>query len=162
MRRLTAVRWLHHSDALSVQFIRYAVVGAIAAAADLAVFYVVNGVYGRHYLIAQTAAFMVGLAVNYTLSVAWVFRSSGRVPREALLFTAIGVGGLLLSYLLLWLLIDVLSVRLLRNLVAKAITACIVLAWNFFMRRRFAFARPPADLGPAMSEPASPASISQS
>jgi putative flippase GtrA len=140
MRRSLSTLLLDRSDAVAVQFVRYAFVGAVAAACDMGAFYAANTMLGWHYLLAQTAGFAVGLLVNYALSVRWVFRSSGRVPQEIGLFVLIGAGGLLLSYALLWLLIDRLGLRELRNMVAKALTAVAVLAWNFGMRRQFVFA----------------------
>jgi putative flippase GtrA len=138
-RGLVARLVVHPSDNPSIQFFRYAIVGGLATAADVGTFYVANSILGWHYLAAQTAGFVIGLAVNYALSIRWVFRSTGRVGREIALFAAIGVAGLLLSYAMLWLLIDIARVRLFRNMVAKLITTLVVLAWNFGMRRQFVF-----------------------
>lgn len=131
--------FLTRTDNAPVQFFRYALVGGLAAAIDMGVFYYAQVSLGMHYIGAQSAGFALGMATNYLLSVTWVFQSTTDRKREIFLFVAIGVGGLLLSYLFLWLLIDGLHLTRYGNMPAKSIAVTAVLAWNFGMRRTFVF-----------------------
>ncbi len=123
-----------------IQFLRYGVVGALAAMVDIGVFYIFNTLVGWHYVAAQSMAFVAGLTVNYLLSVLWVFQSCHRRTKEIVIFVAVGVGGLLLSYLSLYLLIDVLELVYADNMVAKLVTVAVVFVWNFVLRKKYAFA----------------------
>jgi putative flippase GtrA len=136
---LLASYLIQKSDQLSVQFLRYLFVGGAAAAVDTGVFYAAHNITGYHYLGAQTMGFLSGVITNYILSILWVFRSSGSVRKEFTLFVLIGVGGLLMSYASLWLLIDVAELRYFKDMLAKAVTILVGLSWNFLMRRRFVF-----------------------
>lgn len=122
-----------------IQFFRYILVGGIATVVDMGSFYIVDNILLFHYLIAQTVGFILGLTTNYLISIAWVFKSTGNVKKEFILFTLIGIGGLLWSYLILWILIDSLGLHHFQDMLAKSIAVILVLAWNFGMRKKFAF-----------------------
>jgi len=136
---LLATYLIRKSDRISVQFIRYLFVGGVAAGVDTGLFYLSHNRLGHHYITAQSLGFLSGVVTNYLLSLLWVFRTTGRIKREFAFFVLVGIGGLLLSYASLWLLIDLLSVTQFEDMLAKAITISIVLSWNFLMRRRFVF-----------------------
>jgi putative flippase GtrA len=127
------------AERTKIQLFRYVIVGGIAAVIDTGVFMLFSSGVGMHYIAAQTAGFIAGITANYLLSTLWIFeRSRGRTS-EISLFLATGVIGLLLSYALLWLLIDILSFTLFGNLAAKIATVGIVFIWNFGSRKLFVF-----------------------
>ncbi|NTW29917.1 MAG: GtrA family protein [Candidatus Moranbacteria bacterium] len=127
------------TDETAVQLFRYLFVGGFSTVVDMGAFYAVQGFFGAHYLVAQTIGFLLGVTANYLLSIVWVFRMTGDRKKEVALFLLIGIGGLLLSYLLLFLFIEVAHITAFRNMVAKAVTVAIVLGWNFGMRKKFVF-----------------------
>ncbi|QEI12149.1 GtrA family protein [Cellvibrio japonicus] len=121
---------------LAVQFCRYVAVGGIAFIMDFLAF---NGILALqlHYMLATVIGFMVGVAVNYCLCVFWVWSGTqARTAKDILIFTLIGIGGLLLTALLMWLSVDIFSfdARL-----SKIVVAIIVLFWNFGLRKVFVF-----------------------
>jgi putative flippase GtrA len=122
-----------------IQFFRYLFVGGIATVADAGIFYILINLFLAHYLIAQTAGFLAGLTLNYLISIAWVFKSSGNLKKEFSLFAIIGIGGLLLSYGILYLLIDILNLYYFQFMLSKMTAIIIVLFWNFGMRKKFVF-----------------------
>jgi putative flippase GtrA len=95
-----------------VQFFRFVFVGGIATVVDVAVVTLSYEVWGLQAaaltflgfdagaLLAGTLGFLVGLTVNYLLSIVWIFRNSNinRV-REFLSFALIGVVGLFIKLL---------------------------------------------------------------
>lgn len=140
MKNLFQKYFISSTDITHVQFFRYLFIGGISTLIDLSFFYIINNaVYLNHYLIAQTGGFLAGLATNYLLSIKWVFRSSGNVIREFTLFALIGIGGLLASYFLLYLLIDIFNFYYLKFMLAKIIVVVAILFWNFGMRKKFVF-----------------------
>ncbi len=130
---------IEKTDETYVQFFRYIFVGGIATVVDMGSFYIADNILLFHYLIAQTAGFILGLITNYLISIVWVFRSTGNVKKEFTIFALIGIGGLLWSYLILWILIDILNLNYFQDMLAKSIAVAIVLIWNFGMRKKFAF-----------------------
>ncbi len=121
----------------ALQFVRYICVGGVAAAVDTGVLYFLYASLGIHHLAAAAVGFAAGLIVNYLISVAWVFESSGKTSEELLLFALIGIGGLAWTELILWAAVDVAQAPV---LVGKGVALCLVLVWNFGMRKKFVFA----------------------
>jgi putative flippase GtrA len=131
------------------QLVRGILVGGIAALADLSVFSLGVQLLGIHHIVSNSVAFVFGLTVNYLLSREWVFgRKVHHTRRDFLLFSLIGLIGLLISNLLLFVFIDLrlLSILLphagnrIMKILAKLLTIILVFLWNFFVRRRVVFA----------------------
>jgi putative flippase GtrA len=115
-----------------VQLFRYALVGAAGALADAGVLAVLTTIYSWPVLVAAAASFLLATVLTYLLSVRWVFRSTGRVSMEFLLFALVGVGGMALNELILWVAIDAVGMVLLAG---KLISLAIGVFWSFGMRR---------------------------
>lgn len=126
----------HKYYVLLMQFCRYVLVGGIAFVADFAVFNGVLTLQG-HYILATVVGFLVGVAVNYSLCVYWVWRGTqARTRKDLAIFTLIGVGGLLLTTVLMVLLVDFFAFD---SRISKIVVAIIVLFWNFGLRKFFVF-----------------------
>ena len=120
----------HSSNGL-VQFARYGFVGVAAAIADTGTLLVLTDL-GVHYLVGGIAGFCIGTIVNYLISVAWVFKASDRRGVEISGFVIIGVLGLGLNEVVLWLAHDLLGATVLW---AKILAIAAGFLWNFFLRR---------------------------
>lgn len=121
-----------------IQLLRYIFVGGAATVVDMGSLYIFTSIIGLNYLISAAIAFILGVTANYLLCVAWIFESTGRVKREIILFLVIGVGGLILNEVIIWLLVEEVG---LYYMLAKAVAVVIVLVWNFGMRKKYVFAR---------------------
>ncbi len=129
------------SSLLTRQFIRYLYVGGLSFLVDFACLYYLTEHIGMHYLISATLAFSLGLTTNYLLCLAWVF-DFRRMPNrwhEFMVFSAIGLFGLFLNNLLLWLLTEYAG---LYYLVSKIIATAAILFFNFSLRRWLLFSPP--------------------
>ena len=122
------------------QFLSYLICGGVATLADMSVLFVFTKVLHLNYLIAAAVGFLIGVTTNYALNTALVFKSQGKVKKELSLFALIGIGGLLWTELVLWILVKKFGIYL---MIAKAIAVILVLFWNFFMRKRFVFSSQP-------------------
>lgn len=113
------------------QFLRYAIVGGIAFVVDAGSLWIM----GRfiNYLIAAAIAFILGLIANFVLSKLFVFtdQKKNKVV-EFISYGIIGVIGLGITELLMWLLTDKLGLYF---IISKIITAVIVLIWNYAARK---------------------------
>ncbi|HLJ16823.1 MAG TPA: GtrA family protein [Bryobacteraceae bacterium] len=122
------------SDDVVVQFARYTIVGAIAFLVDFSTLFLLTHFAGLYYLISAAISFPLGVAVNYALSRIWVFnrRTLSNPIVEFLVFAAIGIVGLGLTELGIWLLAGKAG---LNYLAAKIVTTVIVYLWNFGARK---------------------------
>lgn len=119
-----------------MQFLRYFFVGGSAAIVDILVFTVLITYAGLHYFPAAFIAYMCGLAWNHILCVVWIFESKHHRVKEVLMVFLIALGGLLWTWLLLWLLIEYAGIE---EVIAKMISQILVLFWNFTMRKFYVF-----------------------
>ncbi|MBO8438573.1 MAG: GtrA family protein [Bacteroidetes bacterium] len=122
------------TNSLSMQFIRYIFVGGIAFIADYATLWCFTEYLHFHYLISASIAFIAGLAVNYILSTIWVFSKpvfSNKIV-EFVLFGLIGVIGLVLNGIIMYLLTDKCGVH---YMASKLVSTVTVFIWNFAARR---------------------------
>lgn len=132
------------TDNTLIQFFRYIFVGGGATIVDWGVsallFYLV---FGQKYAVAaNTISFVLGLLVNYLLSILWVFKTSKSDSRikEFLGFAAIGVVGLLLTagitqLFSIWL-SDITSAY---QILGKITSTIVSFFWNFFARKYLLF-----------------------
>jgi putative flippase GtrA len=120
------------------QFIKYAGVGGVAFICDYATFALAIFL-DIHYLLSTFLAFCVGVTVSYSMCVFWVWRGTKATSfKDMTLFLLIGVVGLLLTLVLMWFFVELLSFN---PLLSKLVVTGLVLIWNFGMRRAFVFFR---------------------
>ena len=92
-----------------------------------------------NYMIAAAIAFIVGLAANYVLSIWFVFSESKQVTnklKEFIVYAVIGVIGLLLTEVIMYILTDLCHLYF---LLSKIVAAAIVLVWNFVARKKILY-----------------------
>ncbi len=148
------------------EIFRFLLVGGTATVVDYFVFWLFDGLllplissaakWQTLFLIISTAlGFCVGLIVNWVLSVSFVFKQvkneeEARSKKSFLLFTIIGVIGLLLTEVGVVLLVAIFPEFSLFGVteifsttwakwLAKVIMTCIVLVWNYVGRKIFVF-----------------------
>jgi putative flippase GtrA len=121
-----------------LQLLRYTFVGGFAFIVDFSLLYLLTNYLNLYYLLSALIAFIAGLLINYFLSIRWVFYRRNVTNRklEFVIFMVIGIVGLALNELLLWLFTDIL---LFYYLISKIFTAIFVYLWNFFARKLLLF-----------------------
>lgn len=119
---------------ISVQFIRYFGVALVGYVFDFGTLILLHELLHVHYLIAATCGFIIGLIVLYILSNKYVFGESKIKSKSAEfgLFALIGLIGLAILNLLMWIFTDYFLVN---YIVSKIIATIFVYMWNFFARR---------------------------
>lgn len=121
-----------------IQLFRYCFVGGFAFIVDAGGLFLLTEYAGLYYLLSATISFILGLVVNYLLSKSWIFRKSKLTSRwtEFIIYSIIGVVGLGLNTLFLYLFTDCLHIY---YMLSKIITAALVMLWNFFARKIILF-----------------------
>ena len=126
------------TDDFFVQLFRYVFVGGLAFLVDYGLLFALTEYVGLHYLLSATCSFLAGLIVNYLISITWIFNQSKLKNKwmEFTIFGLIGVVGLGLNNLFLYLLTDKLGVH---YMISKIVVAAIVMLWNFIARKVILF-----------------------
>ncbi len=120
------------------QFAKYLVVGGLAFVVDFTVLFLLTDQLGLYYLVSASIAFLLGLVTNYLLCIAWIFdyRALNNQAHEFAIFSLIGIAGLLMNNLVMFLLTEFLG---LHYLLSKAGAAGLILIFNFSLRRSLLF-----------------------
>jgi putative flippase GtrA len=84
---------------------------------------------------------VAGLVLNYLMSILWVFTACKRILKtkkgiEFVLFALVGIAGVGINQVLMYLMVDGLGVN---EMVSKMIAAVLVLMWNFGARKLMLF-----------------------
>ena len=126
--------FIEKTDNTLIQLFRYTFVGGIAFIVDFACLYILTEFAGIHYLFSAAIAFILGLIVNYILSILWVFKSRtvNKKIIEIIIFAVIGIIGLGLNEVMIWFFTDKISIY---YLYSKLISTAIVYFWNFLARK---------------------------
>lgn len=141
--RMTKDRWV----ALAGEFLRYVVVGGLAFVADLGTLVLAQellfGNFALGVYCATALGFVVGLTVNYVLSLRFVFtdekdRGKGRTASAFLVFGLIGLLGLGWTELGMWIGVSALGGH---YVPVKIVVTGAVLLWNYLGRRILIFNR---------------------
>lgn len=119
---------------LSGEVARSLVVSAVALVVDYGLMVALHEGTALHHLWAAAAGFGAGLTTNYLLSVTWVFRFRAVANRwlEFAIFAAIGLAGLGLTLVIMYLGTDVLACP---YWLVRLFAVGLVFAWNFGARK---------------------------
>ncbi len=138
-KNLTVDRLLkNQTNNTLIQLFRYTFVGGFAFIVDFSLLVILTEFCGVHYLISTAIALTIGLSINYCLSVIWVFDKRKLANRsiEFTLFAIIGIIGLGLNELFIWLFTEFAGFH---YLISKIISTAIIYLWNFFARKFILF-----------------------
>lgn len=123
---------------LSMQFTKFAGVGAIGTIGHYAVLVALVHLAGLDPVLSSGAGALVGAVINYVLNYKCTFHSDQRHVQAAPKFVAVAAVGLVVNVLMMALLVDVLGFY---YLVAQVIATGVVLVWNFLGNRYWTFRR---------------------
>jgi putative flippase GtrA len=121
---------------LAAQWARFAIVG-VSNTALSTVIYVLLTHAGLHYLLASTAAYVLGALNSYTLNRRWTFRSHARPAPELVRFLCVQAVGLGANLAMLAELVEVAGVH---HVVAQVLAFPASSLLTFALSRRWAFA----------------------
>ena len=128
------------TDNVFIQFFRYCFVGGLATVAEggalwLIQHFVFREADGFWVFMSQAIAFVIGLTVNFILSKIFVFQEKSEKTNAAgefLTYAVIGVVGLGIKELLLWLF----NIQIgWHYMLVWVVSTIIVLVWNYAARR---------------------------
>ena len=117
------------------QIIKFGIVGIIATLVDVGVLVTFKELLNIDVLVSSAISFCASVAVNYILSMTFVFKSKNQDKfREIVIFVLLSVGGLCLNQLILWIGVKYTPVY---YLIVKLFALVIVPVYNFITRKIF-------------------------
>ena len=126
------LEWLAASYPGLAQLVKYGTVSLLALLVDAGLLHFLTEALKVNYLLSASIGFSCGLVVNYTLSIRTVFdKSRYSRPGEFVLYTVIGILGLLLNDLIIFVSVELGA----WYMTAKLVSTAIVFFFNFFCRR---------------------------
>ena len=140
VRSLKSLLW-HKSSCIKIQFFRALIVGGIAFLGDFMALYGFTEWAQINYLYSACLGFVLGVFINYLLSIYWVFPAR-RVKNhymEFLLFVIIGLMGISLNLAILYGLTEELQIY---YLYSKIIATVVIFIFNFGVRKIYLFTQP--------------------
>jgi putative flippase GtrA len=119
---------------------RYFLASALALGVDFGLYVALIRLADVQYLLAAPIAFGLGLATIYALSIRWVFgqRRLADTRIEFAIFASIGIAGMALNQLVIYVGVELLS---LAYEPAKLASAAVVFCFNFAARKLLLFTR---------------------
>ena len=120
---------------------RYAIASALALGVDFMLLFLLVEAAGIHYLVAATCSFTAGAVAAYFLSTRLVFRYrrlAGDRRLEFAIFAGIGVAGLAINAIAMYVLVDAFDIQ---YLIAKAAASIFTFGGNFLGRRWVLFSQ---------------------
>lgn len=121
-----------------MKIVRYFAVGGISAIVDIGLFFLFTSVLNIGWFQSALGSFILAMVVNYSLSIKYVFKSGIRFQKhhEVLLVLLVSGSGLVINQIILWLLIENMSV----NMLGSKVTATVLLFfWNYGLRKTVVF-----------------------
>ena len=118
------------------QFVIFSAIGAVGTGGHYATLIVLVELLSQPAVLASTCGFIVGALINYILNYHITFQSS-KPHRQALLqFLLIAVMGGLMNTALMYIGVERIH---LHYLIAQVLATALVLLWNFFASKHWAF-----------------------
>jgi len=120
-----------------LQVPRALAVSAIAAGIDVLIYFLLVRLAGWHPLVAATTGYLLGGVAQYVLCSRWVFSlTPNNAPVSFLIFIALSLGGLAITWGVIWLLYDKCHIH---YITAKCAALGLAFCWNFISRKLLIF-----------------------
>lgn len=133
---------IKHLYAKFRNLILYGIIGSFTSFLDFCVFTVLANHVGVYYLVANCISVLVGITTSFLLNRAYNFKVKDHTKRRFITFLTVGICGLLLSNLILYVGIDMLQ---LNDLVVKFASIILVVGFQFIANKFVTFRVKAAD-----------------
>lgn len=114
----------------------YGIIGSFSAGLDFVVYYLLTEKFHLQYWLANVCSVLLGISVSFLLNRKYNFKVTDKVVQRFVIFLSVGLSGLLVSTLLLYLFIDVFE---LNKLVSKVMSIVFVVFFQFLLNKTLTF-----------------------
>lgn len=116
--------------------ILYGIIGSFTSFLDFCVFTVLASYAGLHYLIANCISVLVGITTSFLLNRSYNFKVKDHSKRRFAIFLIVGLSGLVLSNIILYIGIDLMHVD---ELIVKLASIVLVVGFQFLLNKFVTF-----------------------
>lgn len=116
--------------------ILYGIIGCLSSGLDFCVYTFLVRVIGMNYLVANCISVVVGITTSFTLNRKYNFKVTDRTFRRFAMFFIVGICGMLLSNLILYICIDKL---MLDSIISKLLSIVLVVFIQFLINKFITF-----------------------
>ena len=126
---LTICNKFHH-------LILYGIIGSFSSGLDFLIYTLLVQVLGFKYLIANCISVLGGITTSFILNRNYNFKVKDNTRRRFTIFLTVGLCGLMLSNLILYICIDILEMH---KIVSKLLSIFLVVFFQFIVNKNFTF-----------------------
>lgn len=116
--------------------ILYGIIGSFSSALDFAVFIMLSKYIGIHYIVANCISVLVGISTSFALNRSFNFKVKDRTGKRFIIFLTVGICGLVLSNLILFVGINMLNCD---ELIVKLASIVLVVGFQFLLNKFVTF-----------------------
>lgn len=116
--------------------ILYGIIGSFTSFIDFCVFTVLSNYVGIYYLVSNCISVLVGITTSFLLNRAYNFKVKDHTKRRFVSFLSVGLCGLVLSNLILYIGIDLLN---LNDIIVKLASIVLVVGFQFILNKFVTF-----------------------
>jgi len=114
----------------------YGIIGSFAALIDFLIFRILTSINGFYYVFANIVSVSVGITISFSLNKRFNFRVFDKVLKRFVVFALIGLSGLLISSVIIFVLVDLFD---LNKTLAKAMTIILLALVQFLLNKSITF-----------------------
>lgn len=116
--------------------ILYGIIGSFTSFLDFCVFTVLSNYVGIYYIVSNCISVLVGITTSFLLNRAYNFKVKDHTKRRFVTFLSVGLCGLVLSNLILYIGIDLLN---LNDIIVKLASIVLVVGFQFILNKFVTF-----------------------
>lgn len=116
--------------------ILYGIIGGVSAGIDFIIFYALTTLGEVYYLFANIISVSFGISISFILNKKYNFKVNDKVLKRFMIFISVGLSGMLLSSVLLYVFIDILYFE---KMVSKFLSIVFVVLIQFFVNKFITF-----------------------
>ena len=116
--------------------ILYGIIGCFTSGLDFCVFTCLSQYLNIYYLVANCISVLVGITTSFLLNRAYNFKVKDRAKQRFAIFLTVGLCGLVLSNLILWVGIDIMHAN---EVITKLASIVLVVGFQFILNKFVTF-----------------------
>lgn len=120
------------------EFLLYGIIGGLSAGTDFGLFTLLTTQTALKYLWCNVIGVIAGITLSFLLNSFINFKKTDRFLQRFIMFYGVGLTGLLLSSIILYILVDFAGIY---EIVSKLIASVVVVLFQYILNSRVTFAK---------------------
>ena len=116
--------------------ILYGIIGSCSSGLDFLLYSLFVEVFGLHYILSNCISVLAGISTSFVLNRTYNFKVKDKTKTRFAIFLTVGLCGMLVSNLILYLCIDVMNWN---KIVSKLLSIVLVVVFQFVLNKYITF-----------------------